>query len=199
MFGDLGENPYGWPIKSFDDVAEIDGIMTTDYKKYADYPHIGIDSIEKDTGRLLGYRTVNEDNVKSGKYIFGPQHIIYSKIRPALNKVALPSFEGLCSADAYPILPRDGVCVKEFLAHVLRSNYFLHYILAFSGRSQMPKVNRKQISGFRFPLPPIDLQNSFVLFMEKCDKSKLLFYRTLEAISRIEKTTGDPKYAGNFH
>lgn len=172
MFGDMAENPFGWPIVGFDDAAVIDATMTTDYEKYADYPHIGIDSIEKNTGRLSGYRTVREDNVKSGKYIFGPQHIIYSKIRPALNKVALPDFEGLCSADAYPILPKEDVCMKEFLAHVLRSDFFLQYILAFSGRSQMPKVNRKQISGFRFPLPPIEKQRTFVEFMQQRDKSK---------------------------
>ena len=187
MFGDMAENPHGWQIKSFVDVAEIDGTMTTDYEKYADYPHIGIDSIEKDTGRLFGYRTVREDNVKSGKYIFGSQHIIYSKIRPALNKVALPDFEGLCSADAYPILPRENICVKEFLAHVLRSEYFLQYILAFSGRSQMPKVNRKQIAGFRFPLPPIEMQKAFVAFMQQSDKSKFAARQALKEISDAQK------------
>ena len=183
----MAENPFGWPIKTFDEVAEIDGTMTTDYGKYADYPHIGIDSIEKDTGRLFGYRTVHEDNVKSGKYIFGPQHIIYSKIRPALNKVALPDFEGLCSADAYPILPRDGICSKEFLAHVLRSEFFLQYILAFSGRSQMPKVNRKQISGFRFPLPPLTMQKTFVDFMQQSDKSKFAAQQTLKELTDAQR------------
>ena len=172
MFGDPETNPYGLPVKRFDEVATIDANMTTDYEKYANYPHIGIDSIEKDTGKLFGYRTVREDNVISGKYVFGPQHIIYSKIRPALNKVALPDFEGLCSADAYPILPKEGVCTREFLAHVMRSDYYLRYILTFSGRSQMPKVNRKQISGFSFPLPPLEEQKSFVLIMEQSDKSK---------------------------
>ncbi len=187
MFGDMAENPFGWPIVGFDDAAVIDATMTTDYEKYADYPHIGIDSIEKDTGRLSGYRTVREDNVKSGKYIFGPQHIIYSKIRPALNKVALPNFEGLCSADAYPILPREDVCMKEFLAHVLRSDFFLQYILAFSGRSQMPKVNRKQISGFRFPLPPIEKQRAFVEVMQQRDKSKFAAQQALTEIVAAQK------------
>lgn len=187
MFGDMAENPFGWPIVGFDDAAVIDATMTTDYEKYADYPHIGIDSIEKDTGRLSGYRTVREDNVKSGKYIFGPQHIIYSKIRPALNKVALPDFEGLCSADAYPILPREDVCMKEFLAHVLRSDFFLQYILAFSGRSQMPKVNRKQISGFRFPLPPIERQRAFVEFMQQRDKSKFAAQQALKEVTDAQK------------
>ena len=111
MFGDFKLNPFKWPIASFSDFAKIDGNMTTEYEKYADYPHIGIDSIEKGTGALKGYRTVKEDGVISGKYIFSSQHIIYSKIRPNLNKVALPDFDGLCSADAYPILPIEGISV----------------------------------------------------------------------------------------
>ena len=185
MFGDPGTNPYGLPVKRFDEVALIDANMTTDYKKYADYPHIGIDSIEKDTGRLFGYRTVSEDNVISGKYIFGPQHIIYSKIRPILNKVALPDFEGLCSADAYPILPKENICTRAFLAHVMRSDYYLKYILAFSGRSQMPKVNRKQISGFSFPVPPLEDQKAFVLIMEQSDKSK---FELEQALSELKAT-----------
>lgn len=188
MFGDPEINPYGLPVKRFDEVAMIDANMTTDYEKYADYPHIGIDSIEKDTGKLSGYRTVREDNVISGKYIFGPLHIIYSKIRPALNKVALPDFEGLCSADAYPILPKEGVCTREFLAHVMRSDYYLRYILTFSGRSQMPKVNRKQISGFSFPVPPLEKQKSFILIMEQSDKSKFELEQALAELTATYKS-----------
>ena len=52
MFGDFKTNPKGWPVLPFAAFAIIDGNMTTDYEKYADYPHIGIDSIEKDTGAL---------------------------------------------------------------------------------------------------------------------------------------------------
>ena len=173
LFGDLKSNPMEWPVVSFTEFAKIDGNMTTDYEKYAGYPHIGIDSIEKGTGALKGYRTVREDGVISGKYIFTPQHIIYSKIRPNLNKVALPDFEGLCSADAYPILPNHSNCNRVFLAIALRSEYFLEYILQFSSRTNLPKVNRKEIAGFRMPLPPLKLQEQFAAFVEQTDKSKL--------------------------
>lgn len=172
LFGDLKSNPMEWPVVPFTEFAKIDGNMTTDYEKYADYPHIGIDSIEKGTGALKGYRTVREDGVISGKYIFTPQHIIYSKIRPNLNKVALPDFEGLCSADAYPILPNHSNCNRVFLAIALRSEYFLEYILQFSSRTNLPKVNRKEITGFRMPLPPLKLQEQFAAFVEQTDKSK---------------------------
>ena len=172
MFGDLKTNPKGWPILSFPEFAEIDGNMTTDYERYADYPHIGIDSIEKGTGKLSGYRTVREDGVISGKYIFTPKHIIYSKIRPNLNKVALPDFYGLCSADAYTVLPNYKNCNRIFLATAMRSEYFLEYILQFSSRTNLPKVNRKEIAGFRMPLPPLSLQEQFATFVEQVDKSK---------------------------
>ena len=174
MFGDPEQNPFGWPIRSFNDVATIDAIMTTDYEKYADYPHIGIDSIEKDTGRLVGYRTIAEDGVISGKYLFSLKHIIYSKIRPNLNKVALPDFDGLCSADAYPILVKEEVCTREFFGYTLRSSYFLDYILAFSNRTNLPKVNKNQVEGFTLPLPEIGVQRQFSEFVKQVDKSKVV-------------------------
>ena len=180
LFGDLKTNPKGWPILSFPEFAEIDGNMTTDYERYADYPHIGIDSIEKGTGKLSGYRTVREDGVISGKYIFTPKHIIYSKIRPNLNKVALPDFYGLCSADAYPVLPNYKNCNRIFLATAMRSEYFLEYILQFSSRTNLPKVNRKEIAGFRMPLPPLSLQEQFATFVEQVDKSKVAVQKSLD-------------------
>ena len=180
MFGDFKTNPMGWPVVSFEEIAIIDGNMTTDYERYADYPHIGIDSIEKDTGLLKGYRTVAEDGVISGKYIFTPAHIIYSKIRPNLNKVALPDFEGLCSADAYPILPIDGKCNRVFLAYDMRSTFFLDYILQFCNRTNLPKVNRKEVAGFRTPLPPINLQDEFATFVSQVDKSKFVVQAALD-------------------
>ena len=187
MFGDPIANAQKYPVLPFTDFASIDAQMTTDYEKYADYPHIGIDSIEKDTGRLFGYRTVAEDGVKSGKYIFSPAHIIYSKIRPNLNKVALPDFEGLCSADAYPILSNSDNCDKLYLAFVLRSKWFLGYIVPLSGRTNMPKANREQINRFTWALPPLELQKQFAAFVRQTDKSKFELNQALEALNATYK------------
>ena len=174
MFGDFRTNPMNWPVAVFTDIADIDGNMITDYEKYADYPHIGIDSIEKETGVLKGYRTVREDGVISGKYLFTEEHLIYSKIRPNLNKVAIPNFKGVCSADAYPILPKPEKCNRIFLAYDMRSSFFLDYILQYCNRTNLPKVNRKEVSGFKTPLPPLELQNLFAMFVTQIDKSKVV-------------------------
>ena len=188
MFGDLNDNPKGWQLRKFSEVAKVDGTMTKDYEAYANFPHIGIDSIEKNTGTLSGYRTVKEDNVISPKYYFCSKHILYSKIRPALNKVAIPDFEGLCSADCYPILTINGWCERKFLAHIMRTDFFLRYILSYSGRSQMPKVNRKQLEGFTFPCPPIELQKEFLKVIEQSDKSKFEIKKSIENINELIKS-----------
>ena len=174
MFGDLKTNSKGWQMVGFKDCADIDTNMIYDFAGYENYPHIGIDSIEKETGRLVGYRTIVEDGVISGKYLFSSEHIIYSKIRPNLNKVAMPNFNGLCSADAYPILVKEGICNREFFGYTLRSRYFLDYILAFSNRTNLPKVNKNQVEGFILPLPPIELQNQFADFVHQVNKSKVV-------------------------
>ena len=172
LFGDLKSNNKNWKIVGFRECADIDTNMIHDFRGYENYPHIGIDSIEKETGRLVGYRTISEDGVISGKYLFTPAHIIYSKIRPNLNKVAMPDFDGLCSADAYPILVKDGICNREYFGYTLRSRYFLDYILTFSNRTNLPKVNKSQVEGFTLPLPPMELQEQFADFVHQTDKSK---------------------------
>ena len=180
MFGDLANNTKNWIIKNFTECAIIDTKMVKDFEEYADYPHIGIDSIEKETGVLSGYRTVKEDNVISGKYLFTPEHIIYSKIRPNLNKVAMPNFNGLCSADAYPILVKNNITTREYLTYVMRSDFYVSYILAFSRRANMPKVNKEQVESFNLPLPPYELQKQFSSFVQQIDKSKFEIWRNLE-------------------
>ena len=184
MFGDLNSNSKGWVILNFNEFAVIDTNMTKDFEKYADYPHIGIDSIEKNTGNILKYQLVKDSSLKSGKYLFDERHIIYSKIRPNLNKVALPQFKGVCSADAYPILCLDGIVDRSYLGYVLRSEFFLSYILTFSGRTNIPKVNKDQLRGFNMPTPPIELQNQFADFVKQVDKLKFEMEKSLNELEK---------------
>ena len=188
LFGDLFLNEFKWDYASFNEFAKFDTKMIYDFTNFIDSPHIGIDSIEKNTGKLIGYRTVGEDQISSGKYLFTKKHIIYSKIRPNLNKVALPDFMGVCSADAYPILTVEEKMNRIFLAHVLRSDYFLNFILSFSSRTNLPKVNKSQISKFKCPLPPLSLQNEFADFVAQVDKSQLAIQKSLEELETLKKS-----------
>lgn len=106
-----------WETKRFDEVADIKSNLV-EPSNYLEFPHIAPDNIEKRTGILLDYHTIAEDGVKSGKHRFYAGQILYSKIRPYLSKVVMVDFDGLCSADMYPIEAKEN------------TKYLLYYMLS---------------------------------------------------------------------
>ena len=185
MFGDPVKNEKGWKKLSFEEMVHFDTTMTSDFEKYGDYPHIGIGNIEKDTGKILSYQTAKEEGITSGKYLFDERHIIYSKIRPNLNKVALPYFKGLCSADSYPLLPVSGVSNRIFIAFLLRSESFLDFILQHSTRTNIPKANKEQMRMFVGICPPLTLQNQFAERVQAIETQKAQAQASLEKAEEL--------------
>ena len=174
MFGDPATNPMGWDRRALGDITSIDAPMVDPKKEeYRQLLHYGPDRIEKDSGELLPALTAEEDQLISGKFLCSPGDILYSKIRPYLNKVALVQQECLCSADVYPVRPDIRVLTKEFLVMLLRSRAFLGYVAGFSRRANIPKLNRRQFAGYQAPVPPIDLQHRFAAIAESVEQQKV--------------------------
>lgn len=140
---------YSYAKKRFDEVAIIKSNLV-DPAEYQDYPHIAPDNIEKKTGVLLEYHTIAEDGVKSGKHRFYPGQILYSKIRPNLSKVVIVDFDGLCSADMYPIEAFGDV---KCLWYFMLSENFLEQASSAGSRSVLPKINQKELSALIVTIP----------------------------------------------
>ena len=96
------EIPESWEWVHFFSVVEIATNLVSP-ERYFDYMHIAPDNIEKLTGTLLDCRTVAQDKVSSPNHLFFKGQILYSKIRPLLRKAVIAPFDGLCSADMYPL------------------------------------------------------------------------------------------------
>ena len=127
---------------------------------YCDMVHVGPANIESNTGRLINLKTAKEENLISGKYLFDSSMVLYSKIRPNLNKVTIADFEGICSADMYPLIPSKSID-KKFLLFILKQKEFLSYAIANSGRANIPKINREALLEYSTILPPLSLQLQF--------------------------------------
>jgi type I restriction enzyme S subunit len=125
---------------------------------FCDLPHVGGENIESHTGRIWGIRTAGELQLISGKYAFGKEDILYSKIRPLLNKVAAPNFEGICSADIYPIRPATGELSRAYLFYLLQSEAFQTYATKHSDRGKIPKINREALLAYRLLIPHLPEQ-----------------------------------------
>ena len=180
MFGDPVSNSKGWEKRGFESMVKFDTKMTKDFDTYGDLLHVGIGNIQKNTGKIIECLTANDEGLTSGKYLFDKRHIIYSKIRPNLNKVALPDFTGLCSADSYPLLPIEGVSNRIFIANILRSECFLDFILQHSTRTNIPKANRAQMKLFVGICPPFSLQNQFAQHVANIEQQKAIAQASLE-------------------
>ncbi len=154
IFGDPATNSKRWPTAALEELAEIGTeLIDPNQSPYLDLVHIGAEQIEKETGRILAPTLVRNSHLRSGKFYFTAAHVLYSKIRPYLNKVAFPRCEGICSADIYPIRPRDSRLSNWYIVALLRSPAFLAYARVHSDRLRIPKLNREQLGAFVTPIP----------------------------------------------
>jgi type I restriction enzyme S subunit len=180
--------PAGWVARRFDAVARLgEGQVSPLEEAYADLVHVGPENIEANTGRLLRCRTAKELGLRSGKYLFDENAIVYSKIRPNLNKVCVPGFTGLCSADSYPIWSIDGEAERSFLLQFMRSPLFLRQAIATSTRTGMPKINRADLNRLLVPLPPIGLQTRIGQLLQVWDQAIERLRGLMELYERRER------------
>jgi type I restriction enzyme S subunit len=151
---EVGVIPADWVVRPFLSAVRIaNGQVDPKEEPYRSMILVAPDHIEGCTGRLLAKETASDQNAISGKYLFKKGDIVYSKIRPYLRKAILADFDGLCSADMYPLKPAPDVAGGLVLALVL-GNHFSKYAESVSVRSGMPKINRVELAEYSFALPP---------------------------------------------
>ncbi|MBL7995817.1 restriction endonuclease subunit S [bacterium] len=169
MFGDPVTNPKGWDVNTFNKIADIekDGILPLNIPKDSFY--VGLEHIEKESGRLIGYQNAFDADLKSNKFIFTSEHILYGKLRPYLNKVCIPNISGICSTDIIPIMPIKGKSNKFFLAYHMKHKSFVDKATSLSAGANLPRISPKILETFNVYFPPLFLQQKFAALVEKVE------------------------------
>lgn len=158
----------GWEERTLAEVCEISSALVDPRQEdYENMIHVGAANIESNTGNLISLKSAKEENLISGKYCFNERAVLYSKIRPYLIKVARPGFAGLCSADIYPLVPREDRITRDFLYHALMTQHFTEFAVSGSARAGMPKVNREHLFSYRFAIPAIPEQQRIVSVLDE--------------------------------
>lgn len=161
----LGQIPAHWKIIPLKWQCSIrSGQVDPTEPPFDEMTLVAPDHIESGTGRLLAKQTSSEQAAISGKYLCRPEDVLYSKIRPALRKVALTDEICLCSADMYAVASGKDY-ERDYLFYFLLTDAFTSYAELASMRVAMPKVNREALGSFPLLKPPVAEQQSIICFI----------------------------------
>ncbi len=114
---------------------------------------LDLEDIEKDTGRLLQKKRMGDTLALSDKHSFKLGNVLYSKLRPYLNKVIVADEDGFCTSE---ILCFDfGTIYNRYAQLYLMSPYFVEYAMSDAYGVKMPRLGSKQGNNALMPIPPL--------------------------------------------
>ena len=142
-----------------------------------------MEHIQAHSMKLLG--TVPASTMKSSAVHFKPGDVLYGRLRPYLNKVYRPSFEGLCSAE-FIVLPENDRVDGAYLQYFLNSPAFVKYASHLNAGDR-PRVDFDQLAPYEIPLPNLDDQRRIVAEIEK------QFSRLDDAVASLKRVKANLK------
>jgi len=200
VFAEPGDD---WEEKKLSEVCLIRSkLIDPRESKYLNMPHIGAGNMISSSKKLIDIKTAEEEGLKSGKFIFDSSMVLYSKIRPYLMKVSIPDFDGLCSADVYPLFPKEGCLDRTFLFYLLLSKNFTDYVVAGSARAGMPKVNRKCLFSYRTYFPNVEVQKKIIKKLDQLNQEtqnlELIYQQKLTNLQDLKQSILQKAFAGEL-
>ena len=133
-------------------------------------PYVGLEHIEKDSGRFSSDFKQCSEQLLATKFKFTSCHVLYGKLRPYLNKVALPNFQGVCTTEILPILPNPKELDRGYLWLILLSPEFVSWASKSVSGANLPRLDPKDLAEYKIPLPQIAEQKRIAAIAQKCDR-----------------------------
>ena len=154
--------PEGWVISTLADITMPRGVKLRP-SEMGDAPFIGLENVEAHTMRLLAVGRTSD--IKSSGSYFSQGDVLYGKLRPYLNKVYMPDFEGLASGE-FIVFPRQESLVNSYLKYFLNQIEFVSFATRLN-TGDRPRVDFSQLAEYPIPLPPLGEQRRIVAEIEK--------------------------------
>lgn len=122
------------------------------------YQYIGMEHIEKGTGKRKNKEVLGTDILSQTIYV--PQgYIIYGKLRPYLNKYWENNTEEnniICSSEFFVFDIQN--INKDYFITILASDIVQKQLPPLYSGARMPRINEDDFSGLQIPLPPKNIQ-----------------------------------------
>ena len=143
---------------------------------------LDLEDIEKDTGRIIEFRSAKDRRIVGEKVVFHKGQILYSKLRPYLKKILVAPNDGICTPELIPFSALGEIDAR-YLVVVLKSPHVDFVINSVTYGVKMPRVGTETMVSLPIPLPPIAEQKRIVA---KIEELLPLVDRYEKAWSRLE-------------
>lgn len=184
MFGDIVTNSKQWEAKPMSDVAPE---SASTHNQNGVVWNLNLDMIESNSGLLIDRVMVPYEELNS-VVAFDDGNVLYSKLRPYLNKVIIPDGIGYATTELVPLRPNTAVLDKGFLCYLLRSDSFVTYADSIATGTKMPRMPLNSLRKFPCILPPLDFQKQFVTVATQAEATKASLRQSIESIDRVIKS-----------
>ena len=145
---------------------------------------LNLDMVEQQTGRVIEYKYVGEDDLNGSIIQFDIENVLYSKLRPNLNKVVLPQKDGFSTSELLPLRPDACVLNRDYLAVFLRSDSFVTWAVSKTAGAKMPRLGTKDLMNAEIPVPTIEQQKKIA---EKFKKLEQLIFLRKQQLAKLDE------------
>ena len=114
---------------------------------------LDLEDIEKDSGKLLQRKTFGETQSKSDKHCFFKGNVLYSKLRPYLNKVIVADADGYCTTEILAFNFGQHIAA-QYAKTFFMSPYFVDYAMDGAYGVKMPRIGSHRGNSALMPVPP---------------------------------------------
>ncbi|MBQ9673262.1 MAG: restriction endonuclease subunit S [Ruminococcus sp.] len=151
---DMENLPKSWAVCCLGEVCDYGNCVNIDTKDIPDSAWtLDLEDIEKDSGAIIKRVSKKERDSSSTKHLFSKGQVLYSKLRPYLNKVVLADNNGYCTSEILP-LDFDNCILPEYARYYLMSPTFLKYANQCSYGVKMPRLGTQDGKKAVLAIPP---------------------------------------------
>ncbi len=160
------ELPEGWQVCCMGEVCDYGACISVSTESIKNSAWIlDLEDIEKDSGRILQRVKKADRDAVSTKHLFRKGQVLYSKLRPYLNKVVLADDDGYCTSEILP-LEFSGCIKPAYARYYLMSPTFLRYANKCSYGVKMPRLGTHDGKKAVLPVPPFSEQQRIVIAID---------------------------------
>jgi type I restriction enzyme S subunit len=150
--------------------------------------NLNLDQVESDTGRVLRRLFIRPDELGSSTYPFEAGTVLYSKLRPYLNKVVVADEAGYATTELVSLRCDTAKVLPAYIAHFLRSTEFLCFANTVVAGAKMPRMVMSEFWKYKAPIPCLPAQLRIVAILDKANSIRAKRREALGELDRLAQS-----------